>query len=618
MNPSFNEEEQFETGSLDTKLWLKILKLLSRSKKQLYLAVGFISVEAIIGVTLPLFNRHVIDNYFQGVGSREQILFFSIFYLLVIALQAYVIYRFVYHSGIVELEVSYNTRNDIMKKLQNLSFSYYDVTPSGWIIARLTSDISQLSEILSWSLVDLVWGFAMMIMLSVVMLVVNFKLALVVLIVVPFVYLTSSWFQKKILVNYRKSRAVNSKITGAYAEGVSGAKTTKTMALENMHYSEFQELTSEMRSKTMRAILLNSMYVPLVSLLSSIGSSGVIWLGGNMVMNDVIAIGTLFMFTQYASSFFEPLRNISGILAQLQMAQASAERVLSLLETEPTLVDSEEVIDKYGTILEPKLEAYEPIIGDIEFKNVDFHYLESEPILKNFNLVVKPKQRIALVGETGSGKSTLVNLICRFYEPINGEILIDGVDYRQRSIGWLHHNLGYVLQSPHLFSGSVIENIRYGRLDASDEEVIEAAKLVDAHDFIMNLDEGYQTDVGEGGGRLSTGQKQLISFARAIIANPAIFILDEATSSIDTETEVVIQHAIENVLKEKTSFIIAHRLSTIVSCDRILVIKRGNVVEEGTHQELLDMKGYYHTLYTNQFKEQMEIESLKKMDGKIA
>lgn len=335
-------------------------------------------------------------------------------------------------------------------------------------------------------------------------------------------------------------------------------------------------------------------------------------------MNDVIAIGTLFMFTQYASSFFEPLRNISGILAQLQMAQASAERVLSLLETEPTLIDSEEVIEKYGTILEPKLEAYEPIIGDIEFKNVDFHYLESEPILKNFNLVVKPKQRIALVGETGSGKSTLVNLICRFYEPINGEILIDGVDYRQRSIGWLHHNLGYVLQSPHLFSGSVIENIRYGRLDASDEEVIEAAKLVDAHDFIMNLDEGYQTDVGEGGGRLSTGQKQLISFARAIIANPAIFILDEATSSIDTETEVVIQHAIENVLKEKTSFIIAHRLSTIVSCDRILVIKRGNVVEEGTHQELLDMKGYYHTLYTNQFKEQMEIESLKKMDGKIA
>ena len=605
------EEEQFEANSLDTGLWIKIIKLLSSSKKNLYLALGFISVEAVIGVFLPILNRRVIDRYFVGLGTQGEIVYFTVFYTLVILVQAIVVYKFIYHAGLVEMNVAYTARNNIMKKLQNLSFSYYDTTPSGWIIARMTSDISRLSEILSWSMVDLIWGFASMIMLVVVMVLINFKLAMVVLVVVPFVYLISAWFQKRILINYRKSRAVNSKITGAYAEGVSGAKTTKTMALESMHYGEFQVLTAEMKSKTLRAVLLNSMYVPIVIFLSSIGSAGVIWFGGNMVMSDVIQIGTLFLFVQYASQFFEPLRNISGILAQLQMAQASAERVISLLETESSLVDSPSVIEKYGTILEPNEAVYEPILGEIEFKNVSFHYNENEPILKDFNLKIMPKQRIALVGETGSGISTLVNLICRFYEPTQGELLIDGLDYRERSIGWLHHNLGYVLQTPHLFSGSVMDNIRYGRLDATDEEVYASAKLVDAHEFIMNLEEGYQSDVGEGGSRLSTGQKQMISFARAIIANPSIFILDEATASIDTETEMVIQKAIETVLKEKTSFIIAHRLSTIVSCDRILVIQKGQIVEDGTHESLLAQNGYYQQLYSNQFKEQLELESIQ-------
>lgn len=606
MNPEL-EEEIFDADGLNTTLWRKILKLLSRSKKNLYLALAFISVEAFIGVCLPMLNRVAIDVYFTGEGTTTQIMMFAGFYTALVALQAFVVYKFILYAGKVEMEVSFFTRQTIMEKLQNLSFSFFDKTPSGWVMARLTSDVARLSEILSWSLVDLVWGFAMMIALTMVMLVINWQLALVVLLVVPFVYLVSAWFQKRILINYRKSRAVNSKITAAFSEGISGAKTTKTMALETMHYSEFKTLTSEMKSRTMRAIILNSMYVPIVSLLSSIGNAGVIWAGGSMALSGVIQIGTMILFTQYAGQFFEPLRNISGILAQLQMAQASAERVLSLMETESDLVDKDYVVEKYGTILDPKEEAYEPIVGDIEFKNVSFHYNESEPILKNFNLTVKPKQRIALVGETGSGKSTIVNLICRFYEPVSGEILIDNVDYRERSIGWLHSHLGYVLQSPHLFSGSVIDNIRYGRLDATDEEIYEAAKLVDAHDFIINLENGYNTDVGEGGGRLSTGQKQLISFARALLANPSIFVLDEATSSIDTETEAVIQHAVENVLREKTSFIIAHRLSTIVSCDRILVIKKGKIVEDGNHEELMALDGYYNQLYTNQFAENLEI-----------
>ena len=312
------------------------------------------------------------------------------------------------------------------------------------------------------------------------------------------------------------------------------------------------------------------------------------------------------LFIQYAQQFYEPIRSISAIMSEFQMAQASAERIIYLLESEPSIVDRADVIDRYGTVFEPKKENYEPIKGDVEFKHVDFSYLPDEPILTDFNLKIHSGQTIALVGETGSGKSTIVNLICRFYEPINGELLIDGVDYRNRSIGWLHSNLGYVLQAPHLFSGTIKENVRFGKLDASDEEIIDACKLVNAHDFIMKFDDGYDTQVGEGGSRLSTGQKQLISFARAVLAKPAIFVLDEATSSIDTETEQIIQYAIENIMKDRTSFVVAHRLSTIVNADRILVIRKGKIVEDGTHGELMRLHGYYYRLYTNQFNESIQ------------
>jgi ATP-binding cassette subfamily B protein len=421
----------------------------------------------------------------------------------------------------------------------------------------------------------------------------------------------SVWFQKRILKSYREVRKVNSKITGAFSEGITGAKTTKTLVLEEVNFEEFSALTNSMRSQSIRAAVLSAIFMPIVMSLGSIATAAILWYGGNQVLLGVLQFGTLMLFTQYASQFFEPLRQIARLLAEFQMAQASAERVLSLLNSEPQIVDSPAVIKKYGTVLSPKRDAYEKIKGNVTFENVNFHYNAEEPVLKDFNLEVKSGQTIALVGETGSGKSTIVNLLCRFYEPITGRILIDGVDMKERSIGWLHSNLGYVLQSPHLFSGSVRENIRYGKLDASEEEVIAAAKLVDAHDFIEKLELGYDTDVGEGGGRLSTGQKQLISFARAVIAEPAIFVLDEATSSIDTETEQVIQHAIETLLVDRTSFVIAHRLSTIVTADRILVVRKGRVVEDGTHNELMKKKGYYYRLYTNQFNEDLQDKLLK-------
>ncbi|MDE8277711.1 ABC transporter ATP-binding protein [Erysipelothrix rhusiopathiae] len=610
---SYREEEQFTSEKLDVGLWKKILKMLLENKKNLFLALFFVLLEAVIGVILPVLNRYAIDVFYQGHGSTETILKFTLLYGGLVAVQAFLIYEFIYRSGLIEMDISYQIRQNAMEKLQTLPFSYYDKTPTGWIMARMTSDVSRLSEILSWSFNDLVWGFLVMILLLIVMFTVNWKLALIILVIVPMVYFVSAWFQKRILQNYRSVRAENSKITHGFSEGITGAKTTKTMGLEAIHYSEFKNNTMAMRSKSIHAVILSALYMPLITLISSLGNAGIIYVGGNMALQGVIQIGTLILFTQYAERFFEPLRNISNVFAQLQMAQASAERVLSLLEQDSTLVDRPDVIEKYGTILNPNESVYEPIVGDIEFKDVDFYYQASEPILNKFNLTVQPKQRIALVGETGSGKSTIVNLICRFYEPISGSILIDGVDYRERSIGWLHSHLGYVLQAPHLFSGSVRDNIAYGKPDASDEDVIKASKLVDAHRFIMELEDGYQTDVGEGGNRLSTGQKQLISFARAILVDPSIFILDEATASIDTETEAIIQNAVETVLKEKTSFIIAHRLSTIVNADRILVIDKGQILEDGNHHSLMSQKGRYYELYMNQFNEKNQTNMMNTL-----
>ncbi|MDE8062316.1 ABC transporter ATP-binding protein [Erysipelothrix rhusiopathiae] len=610
---SYREEEQFTSEKLDVGLWKKILKMLLENKKNLFLALFFVLLEAVIGVILPVLNRYAIDVFYQGHGSTETILKFTLLYGGLVAVQAFLIYEFIYRSGLIEMDISYQIRQNVMEKLQTLPFSYYDKTPTGWIMARMTSDVSRLSEILSWSFNDLVWGFLVMILLLIVMFTVNWKLALIILVIVPMVYFVSAWFQKRILQNYRSVRAENSKITHGFSEGITGAKTTKTMGLEAIHYSEFKNNTMAMRSKSIHTVILSALYMPLITLISSLGNAGIIYVGGNMALQGVIQIGTLILFTQYAERFFEPLRNISNVFAQLQMAQASAERVLSLLEQDSTLVDRPDVIEKYGTILNPNESVYEPIVGDIEFKDVDFYYQASEPILNKFNLTVQPKQRIALVGETGSGKSTIVNLICRFYEPISGSILIDGVDYRERSIGWLHSHLGYVLQAPHLFSGSVRDNIAYGKPDASDEDVIKASKLVDAHRFIMELEDGYQTDVGEGGNRLSTGQKQLISFARAILVDPSIFILDEATASIDTETEAIIQNAVETVLKEKTSFIIAHRLSTIVNADRILVIDKGQILEDGNHHSLMSQKGRYYELYMNQFNEKNQTNMMNTL-----
>lgn len=608
---SYFEEEEYKETKFDFDVWKKIFGHMAPFKKHIYIGMLAAVVLAGVDIIYPLINRYAIDEIIE-TGAIENYPTFLGFYIVFITIQAVMVFTFIWNAGQVQQKLSYSLRKKAFKRLHELPFSYYDRTPVGWIMARMTSDSRNLADILSWSLIDLSWGLLMMIGIAVVMFIINFKLALISLSVLPLLIIASVYFRRKILKAYRKIRKENSKITGAFNEGITGAKTTKTLVLEEENFNDFDRMTSRMKKHSIRAAMFAGLYFPTILLISSIAIALVIYYGGSEVAIGVISAATLYLFTNYIMQFFEPVMQLANILARFQQAQASAERLLSLIEQEPEIYDTKEVIEKYGDAIDFKKENWEPLHGKVEFKDVTFKYNKGEKVLDKFNLEVEAGESIALVGQTGAGKSTIVNLICRFYEPTEGKILIDGKDYKERSIGWLHDNLGYVLQSPHLFSGTIRENIRYGKPDATDEEVEEAAKMVEAHDFIVTFDDGYDTQVGESGARLSVGQKQLISFARALIADPRILILDEATSSVDTNTERSIQHAIDVVLKGRTSFVIAHRLSTITSSNRILVLEHGQVIESGTHQDLIDQRGKYYDLYTNQFKtESIELSKSK-------
>lgn len=594
---------------IQISIWKDFFKYLKPYKKQFILITIMMAFLGVLDASFPLMTKYAIDNFVEK-GSINGIGKFGLVYFLTVLALSITVYLFIVLAGKVETQMAYDIRRKGFEKLQLLPLSYYDENAVGWIMSRMTSDINRLSETISWSLVDFAWGISMMTAVTIAMLRLNFKLALITLSVIPFLAVISVYFQKKILKAQRGVRKINSQITAAYNEDIQGAKTTKTLVREEINLGEFSEITRSMRDTSIRATIVSSIYLPIVLTLASVGTALALNFGGSAIMLNLISYGTLVAFISYTTQFYEPVRQLAVIFAELQSAQASAERVFSLLNELPAIIDSDEVIDKYGDLLNPKRDLWPEIQGSIEFRDVSFSYKEGENILNNFNLKIDPGKTIALVGETGSGKSTIVNLFCRFYQPSSGEILIDGINYKEMPQNWIHENLGYVLQSPHLFSGSIQENIAYGNLEATVEEIIEASKLVDAHSFIMETDKGYDTEVGEGGGLLSTGQKQLISFARAIVRNPKLFVLDEATSSIDTETEQIIQNAIHKVLDGRTSFVIAHRLSTIRNADKILVIRDGKIIESGNHKELIKQKGYYYNLYTNQFIEEKSMDLL--------
>ncbi len=603
------QEEQEYTKRFDAGLWKRLLYYARPFYKYLIGLSLCMMCSAGMDTVFPLMNRYAIDTFVQQ-GSLDGITGFAVLYVLLVLFQVACIFMFIHFANRTEIGMCHRIRKLAFARLQEQPFSYYDHTPVGYLIARMTNDTQRLGDTVGWTLVDLLWGSCYIVFTAITMFTLDWRLTLAVLAVVPPLAVISLYFQKKILASYRNVRKTNSKITGAFNEGIMGAKTTKTLVREDANFEEFKQLTGTMKYNSIRAAVLSALFMPLVITLGSFATAYVLWKGGYDVFSGTMTIGTLNVFISYSVSIFEPIREIARIFADLQSSQAAAERVITMMETEPDIQDTPEVIAKYGTSFEPKRENWEPIIGDITFDNVSFQYKKGEKVLRNFNLQVRHGQTIALVGETGSGKSTIVNLICRFYEPTEGRILIDGRDYRERSQLWLHANLGYVLQTPHLFTGTIADNIRYGNLDATDEQVRQAARMVGAEEFIMKLEKGYDTDVGEGGNRLSTGEKQLLSFARALVGSPRIFVLDEATSSVDTETEQAIQRAIASALEGRTSFIIAHRLSTIRTADRILVIHNGEVIEEGTHRELIALHGHYYDLYTNQFRSEKEADLL--------
>ena len=527
-------EEQDYNKKFDLSLFKKLFFHMRRHWKKLGVVALMMSVIAIIDVLFPLLTRHAIDNYILPGESNVSLRLFILVYIAMILIQTAAIFLFILVAGRVEHSVAYDMRQKGFKKLQELPFSYYDRASVGYLMSRLTSDISNLSEAFGWGLVDLVWAIIFLISVTIAMMIINWQLALITIAVVPVLAVVTLWFQKRILKAQREVRKINSRITGSFNEGIMGAKTTKTLVLEDQNAQEFESLTGTMRHSSIRAATLSSLFLPLVIAISSIASALVLGEGASRVLTGVLTLGTLTAFVNYSVQFFNPIRDIAATFAELQRIQAAAERVVSLLETEPDIKDTPEVLEKYGDNFHPKAENWESIKGEVEFKDVTFRYKNGEEVLRNFNLTVKAGETIAIVGPTGAGKSTIVNLLCRFYEPTSGSILIDGNDYRERSQLWLQSSLGYVLQEPHLFSGTVLDNLRYARPEATEEEAIAAAKLVNADSFILKMDKGFHTPVGEGGSRLSTGEKQLISFARAILHNPKLFVLDEATSSVDT------------------------------------------------------------------------------------
>lgn len=602
-------EEQEYTKSFDIKIWKKVLPFLKPFYKTIWMVILLNLFCSAVDIALPLFQRYAINNYIEE-RSIEGLPVFAVIYVAVIVAQAFSVICFTRGNIQIEMRLGRDMKRACFVHLQTLSFSYYNVTPVGYILARVMNDTNRIAGLVAWNLVDMLWAAAYVLGVFIAMMILNWKLALIVMLIVPAIALLTVYFQNRILKWNRRVRKINSKITSAYNEGIMGAKTSKTLVIEEKNAAGFREVTQEMRVAGVKAARLSAIYLPLVLFFSSLATAIVLARGGQMVLDDLMMIGTLSAFSAYAVGIFEPIQQLAKNIAEVISAQANIERVMGLLEQEPQIVDRPEVTETYGDVFHPKKENWEKLHGDIEFKDVSFRYPDgNEEVLKDFNLKVPAGTTVAIVGETGAGKSTLVNLACRFFEPTKGQILIDGKDYRERSQLWLHSNIGYVLQNPHLFSGTVMDNIRYGNLNATDEQVKEAARAVSADLVVAKLEKGFESDVGEGGDMLSTGEKQLISFARAVLADPRIFVLDEATSSIDTQTEQLIQNATEKLLEGRTSFLIAHRLSTIRRADVILVVKDGKVVEKGTHKELLKAGGYYYQLYSQQFME----ESAKKI-----
>jgi ATP-binding cassette, subfamily B, bacterial len=586
------EEEEFSTEFNGRT----VLRILAQARPHWYLMAGFlffISAVSLNETYMTYLGKRIID---EGILAADPDALVSILLLYggLYIIQAIVVFGFIYTAGMLGEKIQYDLRRTMFERLQELSFGYFDKTPVGWIMSRVTSDSVRIAELVSWGFMDITWGVTRIITAFAFMAVINWRLALIVLLVIPVLIVVAVRFKKLILLEYRQVRKMNSKITGAYNEGITGVRVAKALVREDENLREFSQLTGSMYKAGFRAAWLSALFLPVVQIISAVAIGTIAWYGGWQIFLGEMTIGGIQAFVTYITFMLWPIQELARVYAEMQQSIASAERVFSLVDAEPDVKDRPDAVDPGS------------IAGEIVFEDVDFYYEADKPVLEGFNLRVKQGQTVALVGPTGAGKSTLVNLVARFYEPRRGRILFNGRDYTELQLRAIQSRLGIVLQTPHLFSGAIRENIRYGRLAATDAEIEAAARLAGAHDFIVTLGHGYDEEVGEGGNLLSVGQKQLVSLARAILAEPEIFIMDEATSSVDTLTEALIQRGMETLMKRCTSFVIAHRLSTIRRADVILVIEKGGVSEMGTHSELIRARGHYYQLYTRQFRQELE------------
>lgn len=581
---------------------ISLINLVKKFKKEAALVVIINVLNAVLLALWPLFTKYIIDNYIyrNDVEGFPKFIVYMLFFIVAMAgIGLFVTFM----AGIFEKKIILYLRSETFLKAQKLSAKYMDSHQVGWMVSRLVHDTMSIKEAVAWDLFDMADGISRLIAILITMLMLNVRLTLYVLASVPFIAILTYIFQNKMMKAQKDIKAASSDLTSKLNEDIQGQKTIKTLLREKENLEEFKEISARYERRSKHSVILQSLYIPSLTFLGSIATAFILKDGGVAAMAGTLTIGTLFAMVQYSSEIYEPIRQVASVLKELISMQASIDRVNSILEADIDVYDTKEIEAIYGDALEPPTKELPEMKGEIEFKDVYFAYKDDDYILKDFSLKIAAGERIALVGETGGGKSTIINIASRFYEPTKGKVYIDGIDYKEMPLKWVQMNLGYVLQTPYLFSGSIRDNILYGRDGATEEDMLRAAEVVGLDELVKSFKDGYDTEVGEGGGKLSQGEKQLVSFARALIKDPAILILDEATSSVDTYQEKRIQDAIEKLLEGRTSITVAHRLSTIVTSDRILYIHQGRIAEMGTHRELIEKKGLYYNLYRNQYIE---------------
>lgn len=563
-----------------------LIKFYKIEYKKLYMLMFVVVISGLLQAVVPLSIKLLTDDFITKQNLRGFIIAGLSFFLLVV-ISTFAIYSFYVFGGKLEYQVSKDIRKSVFEKIEKFSITNIKKYEMGELISRLTSDVQKLSEVFSWGVMDACHSIIVLLFSIAIMLYLSFTLTIMLFLMLPIIYIVTLLFQKNILKFQRKVRDYNSKIIRSYTESLSYIKTIKALGIEEKKKNEFVSFNEKYRKYNLKSILISAIFVPTVMFIASIGVGFAFNFSSISVMKNIMTYGAFLSFLTYSFQIFEPFKMLAQIFTDLKSAQASAERVFQILYEDDEIIEQKETDLNFG--------------GNIRFENVSFHYFDDDKlVLKDFNFEIKNGQSVAFIGSTGSGKSTIVNLICKFYDPTSGDIFLDGINYKNIDKTCLYNNLGYVLQQPQLFSISIKENIKFGNENATDEEIMEICNLLGIDEFISKLPDGIDTVIGESGYNISSGQKQLISFARALIKNPKLLILDEATSSIDTETEKFIQNKMKDILSGKTSIIVAHRLSTIKHCDKIVLIEKGNILEQGTHTELLDKKGIYYKMYISE------------------